>query len=70
MPAGGMIINLIHQAHHDLCFFNLTSSLNKDHDYVLLQSNVPNPGIASPRNYDLAADIEKTKYYLDTYLRK
>jgi len=70
MPAGGLIINLIHQEHHDLSFYNLTSSLNKNHDYILLQSNFPNPSIASPQNYNLAVDIEKIKYYLDTYLRK
>jgi len=70
MPDGGLIINLIHQIHYDLCFYNLTSSLNKDHDYVLLQSDVLNPNIKSPQNYDLEVDIQKLKYYLDTYLRK
>lgn len=65
MPENSLIINLINKQHHDTCFFNLANALN--HRIIMQQCETVGETDLHPQHYNLKANIDELKDYLEKY---
>ena len=67
MPAGGLVVDLIHEHHYDPAFFNLANTLG--HDTIFLQCEAANQDARGVAWDSFTVDVGKLKQYLDAYLK-
>ncbi|MBC6988295.1 glycosyltransferase family 61 protein [Hymenobacter sp. BT491] len=67
MPAGGLMINLIHEHRYDPAFYTLANAF--DHDTIIVQGAAAHDDERGPAFDSFSVDVTKIKAYLDQYMR-